>query len=391
MATGVTKRHSNGCRSHEGGRCNCGAGWEAWVSVRRNGRPAKVRRTFARESEAKAWRVDALGAADRGALRPMRRDTRTLAEAMDEFIAGMKSGEVRPKRRPAYKPATIRTYEQHVRVYLADSKLGAMRVPEIGKPDVQAFSDEILAVGLAPGTVSNILNPIQAFFRRAVDRDELAVNPAREIDVPDIGSRKPKRIASAGEAATLLEVLPEADRPLWATAFYAGLRRGELRACRWSDVDLGGSLIAVERSWDQVEGPIDPKSESSRRTVPLLAVLRDHLDEHKLATGRNGEDLVFGRSAISPFAPTTTGKRAKRCWREAGLEPITLHECRHVFSSLLIDSGANPKAVQEFMGHSKIQTTFDVYGHLFPGSHDEVRERMDAYLETADLARVTGA
>ncbi len=58
----------------------------------------------------------------------------------------------------------------------------------------------------------------------------------------------------------------------------------------------------------------------------------------------------------------------------------TLHECRHTFASLLIDSGANPKAVQEFMGHSKIQTTFDVYGHLFPGSHDEVRARMDAYL-----------
>ena len=60
--------------------------------------------------------------------------------------------------------------------------------------------------------------------------------------------------------------------------------------------------------------------------------------------------------------------------------PITLHECRHTFASLLIDAGANPKAVQAFMGHSKIQTTFDIYGHLLPGSHEEVRERMDAYL-----------
>lgn len=55
-------------------------------------------------------------------------------------------------------------------------------------------------------------------------------------------------------------------------------------------------------------------------------------------------------------------------------------ECRHTFASLLIDAGANPKAVQTFVGHSKIQTTFDIYGHLLPGSHDEVRERMDAYL-----------
>ncbi len=95
------------------------------------------------------------------------------------------------------------------------------------------------------------------------------------------------------------------------------------------------------------------------------------------------------------------GKRAKKAWREANarerqeagragrapavLLPITLHECRHTFASLLIDSGANPKAVQEFMGHSKIQTTFDVYGHLFPGSRDEVRERMDSYLAREDV------
>lgn len=53
---------------------------------------------------------------------------------------------------------------------------------------------------------------------------------------------------------------------------------------------------------------------------------------------------------------------------------------RETFASLMIDAGANPKAIQEFMGHSKIQTTFDVYGHLLPGSRDEVRERFDAYL-----------
>ena len=93
---------------------------------------------------------------------------------------------------------------------------------------------------------------------------------------------------------------------------------------------------------------------------------------------------MFGRTTDGPFAPVAIGKRAKRSWTAAGLEAITFHECRHTFASLLIDSGANPKAVQEFMGHSKIQTTFDVYGHLFPGSRDEVRERMDAYLEARD-------
>jgi integrase len=174
---------------------------------------------------------------------------------------------------------------------------------------------------------------------------------------------------------------------VWATAFYAGLRRGELQALRVCDVDLGASVVRVERGWDQEEGAIEPKSDASRRTVPLLAVLRDHLDEHLLRTGRTGEQLVFGRTEGVPFVPSTIDNRAQECWAAADLEPITMHEARHVFASLLIDSGANPKAVQEFMGHSRIETTFSVYGHLLPGSHDEVRERMDAYLlDAAELA-----
>jgi integrase len=115
--------------------------------------------------------------------------------------------------------------------------------------------------------------------------------------------------------------------------------------------------------------------------VPLLALLRDYLDEHLIRTGRSGEDLVFGRTASDPFSPPVTDTRAKRAWEAAGLRSITLHECRHTFASLMIDSGANAKAIQEAMGHSKIQTTFDTYGHLIDGSRDEVRRRMDAYLE----------
>jgi integrase len=388
MATGIRKLHSRSCRSRHGGRCNCGAGYEAWVYLPRE--RTKVRKTFAREAEAKSWRADALVAANRGTLRPTRRDARTLAEALGEFVDGMKAGTVRPKNRAGYKPNTIRSYERAVRVYIAGSALGTLKVHEAKRSDVQGLADELLGAGLAPGTVSNVLNPVQAFYRRAMDREELAYNPAARLDLPGLGRRRQTRIASSEEATRLLAALPESDRPIWATAFYAGLRRGELMALRCSDVDLGRSLIRVERSWDQEEGPIDPKSDSSHRTVPLLALLRDYLDEHLLRTSREGDALIFGRSPTLPFAPMALGKRAQKVWGAAGLEPITLHECRHTFASLLIDAGANPKAIQTFMGHSKIQTTFDTYGHLMPGSHDEVRVRMDAYLADQS-AGITGS
>jgi integrase len=265
---------------------------------------------------------------------------------------------------------------------------------------LQDFADELHAAGLAGGTISNTLNPIQAYFRRAIDRDELTYNPSERIDLPIGRSKRPKRIASRAEAAALLAALNAEDRPVWATAFYAGLRRGELQALRVCDIDFEANVIAVERGWDQEEGVIEPKSVASRRTVPLLAILRGYLAEDLRRTGRSGEELVFGRTPQEAFYASTVDGRAKRAWRRANkreaeaaerdsrepqsLRRITLHECRHTFASLLIDAGANPKAIQQFMGHSKIQTTFDVYGHLLPGSHDEIRERMDGYLRDED-------
>ena len=398
MAEGIRKRHSKGCSARHGGRCSCKAGWEASIYLAREGR--KVRKTFAREAEAKSWRAEAKRAADRGALSARPRDGRMLAGALREFVRGMAAGTVRPKGRERYKPSTMRSYERALRVHVEPSAVAGIKVADVRRRDLQALADELLGRGLSPATVSNVINPIQAFYRRAVDRDELAYNPSERIDLPNGRSKRPERIASPAEAAALLAALDAEDRPVWATAFYAGLRRGELQALRACDIDLEANLIAVERGWDQVEGVIAPKSRAGRRSVPLLAILRDYLDRHLRKTGRSGDDLVFGGTARQAFYASTVDGRAKRAWKAANerereaaegegrtpdlLKPISLHLCRHTFASLLIDAGANPKAIQEFMGHSKIQTTFDVYGHLLPGSRDEVRERMDAYLRRND-------
>ena len=108
-----------------------------------------------------------------------------------------------------------------------------------------------------------------------------------------------------------------------ATAFYAGLRRGELRALRVEDIDLGKSEIHVRRSWDAVEGDIDPKSDAGTRIIPLLAILRDHIDQHLMTTRREGSDLVFGREADLPFIPSTVRLHALSAWEaaEGPLEP----------------------------------------------------------------------
>lgn len=396
MAEGIRKRHSKGCASRSGKRCNCKAGYEAWVFSKRDGK--KIRKTFRHRSEAKSWRGEAVAALSKGRLSSTSSERRTLYEVLVEFVAGMKTGEVRPRGRQSYKPNTVRSYERAIRLRLRDSELGSLRPAEVRRGDVQAFADELLAL-MSPGSASNILNPLQAYYRRAVHREELNANPTEGIDLPPKGSKRPRRIVSPKGAAALLAALPSEERPIWATAFYAGLRRGELQALRCMDVDLRADLIHVRKGWDQVEGEIEPKSPSVKRAIPILSVLRGYLVEQAERTDRTGRDRFFGRSAQEVFYASTVDGRAKRAWRtynaaerEAaageGREPelltlLTMHECRHTFASVLIDTGANPKAIQEVMGHSKIQTTYDVYGHLLPGSYDDIRARMDAYLAAA--------
>jgi integrase len=94
-----------------------------------------------------------------------------------------------------------------------------------------------------------------------------------------------------------------------ATALYAGLRRGEARGLRWSDVDLKAREIHVRRSWDDAEGAITPKRKAGTRTVPILGPLAPLLAELKLKTG-DGADLVFGVTAEKPFAPPSVLRRA---------------------------------------------------------------------------------
>jgi integrase len=128
-------------------------------------------------------------------------------------------------------------------------ELGAAKLADISRADVQDLADRMLAEGADPSTIRNALMPLRVIFRRAVGRGEVAVNPCTGLELPAVRGKR-DRIASPQEAAELIAALPEDDRALWATATYGGLRRGELMELRWSDVDLAAGVIRVERSYD---------------------------------------------------------------------------------------------------------------------------------------------
>lgn len=232
----------------------------------------------------------------------------------------------------------------------------------------------------SPSTIRNSIKPLQSNYRRARAREGLAVNPTRNLELP-APDPKEVEIFAPEVAAQLLEVLPAEDRALWATALYAGLRYGELRALRWSAVDLAGGSIRVTESWDPKDGAIAPKTKNSQRTTPLPGLLRDYLMEHRSGAGEPPVDaLVFGDNHGKPFQAATICRRADRVWEAQALGRLRLHQARHTYASFMIAAGVNAKALSSFMGHSSIKVTFDLYGHLMPGTEAEAAILLDTYL-----------
>jgi integrase len=339
-----------------------------------SGRASKIRRTFDSQAAAKAWRADALARLNRGHVAAGR--SRKVREAAAEMLEGMREGTIRTRSGDPYKPSAIRSYDEALRLHVLPA-IGAMRLSDVKHRHVQQIADRLQSEGKSPSTTRNAIIPVRVLYRRAVRAGEVTVSPCADIELPAVRGRR-EQIPSPQESASLLAALPERDRALWATALYAGLRRGELRALRWEDIDLRAGVIRVRRSMD-IRGPIiAPKSAAGTRTVPIAKVLRSHLKAHRL---RNGSSLYVFGAGDRPFEPTSTAERARKAWAAARLHPIGLHDARHAAASVLIAAGVNVKALSTYMGHSSITITLDRYGHLFPGNEEEAAELVDAYLE----------
>lgn len=378
MAEGIRKRHSKGCSAREGGRCNCDGGWEASVYSPRDGK--KLYKTFPRKSEARSWRTDAKRSVDHGKLRAA--NGRTLREIAAAWLQGAELGEIQNRSGRPFKPSTLRGY----RVALDDRilpELGTRKLTAITTSDLQALVDQWQAEGHSPSTVRNSIKPLQAIYRRARAREGVPINPTRDLELP-IPNPTEVEIVAPEVAASLLAVVPLNERTIWATALYAGLRYGELRALRWRAVDLDRRLIEVRESWDPKEGSIEPKTRNSRRTVPMPDILRALL----LDLGAENHDpesaaLAFGVTDDEPFQAERLYRYADHYWHKAGLtDRLRLHQARHTYASFMIAAGVNPKALSSFMGHSSITVTFDLYGHLMPGTEAEGAALLDAFLHS---------
>ena len=365
----------------------------------RDGR--KLRKTFPTLAAARAWRHDAAVSVRKGTMRAP--TPTTVAEAADAWLAGARDGSIRNRSGDEFKPSTLHGYELSLRSHLLDL-FGPSKLGDVSRADVQDFADRLLAQGLDPSTIRNTLMPLRAIYRRALSRGEVAINPTTGLTLAAVRGRR-ERIASREEAAALIIALPVEERAVWATAFYGGLRRGELMALDWANIDLNAGTIHVTRSYDPKSRCfVSPKSRAGRRRVPIAAVLREHLINHRLRSGRSS-GLVFGPDGARVLSYSALRDRASRAWAMTcacghhadehpdptcdsyqPLQRIGLHEARHTFASLMIAARVNVKALSTYMGHSGISITLDRYGHLMPGNEKEAAGLLDTYLAAATSA-----
>jgi len=241
-------------------------------------------------TEAQRWRKDALTALRRGRRVQVRSQT-TFREAAEEWHRLAVAGVVRTAKGEEFKPAALRAYDQHLRMRVLD-RYGDEPLADLTRTDWQELVDELLADGSAPATVGGTISAVAAIYRFQVSRNRLRDNAVRGLDLP-MPDNYGERFASPDEAAKLLAAVTDNDRPVWATAFYTGMRVRELHALAAGDVCLEEGVIRVHWGWDRVEGR-QPTKSRNRRKVPIASALRELLVAELLRTGRRDGELIFG-------------------------------------------------------------------------------------------------
>jgi integrase len=294
------------------------------------------------------------------------------------------------------KPSTAYSYAQLLRLHVTP-RFGERRLTEITRDEVKLFlSDlsratrmvnEIAVPRFSKNTLRLVVCTLRAVMNAALEDGVIEVNPASKVG-RFTKSEKATREAGAMSRAETEQFLTSVKEfspdlyPLFLMALRAGLRKGELIAVKWGDVQFGSSeddsnrYLWVQRNF--VHGKFtSPKSKKSRRvdlSRGLRRVLIELRDTRLLAAMMEGkasiaDDLIFPSKAGTVLDPNNlVHYHFLPCLEHAGLRRFRFHDLRHTFGSLLIQDGASLAYVKEQMGHSSIQITVDTYGHLIPGA-----------------------
>jgi integrase len=319
----------------------------------------------------------------------------TVREWLTTWLAAVRE-EVSPK--------SHERYSEIVDNFLVP-ELGAVAITKLVPSHIQtAYSKWAIegrrdgkSGGLSPRTRRHIHRILSSALARAVGQQVLARNPADAFKkrLPKV-ERKEMATLTVEQSARLLDAIAH-SRVYWPTliALATGMRRGEILALRWRNVDLDRGSLRVMESLEQTKTGIRfkaPKTEKTRAiTLPAFAIeelrrlKRQQAEELlKLGVRQTSDTLVCGRADGQPHSPLSlTYEFARFVGRMKELPRLRFHDLRHSHATQLLASGVHPKIAQERLGHSTISTTLDLYSHVSDTMQTDAAARLDAVFQSA--------
>lgn len=316
--------------------------------------------------------------AEQGVLPDVRK--LTVAQYLEEYLA---------RRELDLRASTEYKWSLVANKHIIPS-LGRYQLRDLESRHVQDWIIK-LSKFIKPSTVHSYYTVLHVALNDAVKSRLIARSPCENITLPSV-KKTERKIISPEQLNQLLDVLEYPWLAFFVVAFSTGMRKGELLALRWEDIDFTSGVVRIHRNVTRVPGRFvegDPKSESSNRNVILQAFALKALDDHrhqqkieKMAADEWEEKgLVFCRDGEFWYmnAPNVVLERALE---KAGLQEtgITPHGGRHTLASQLLGRKFNPKVVQEILGHSDIKMTLGMYNHALPGAQEEAMQEMNSVL-----------
>lgn len=293
-------------------------------------------------------------------------------------------GYIKPLRRET----TFERYRDVLNTYIYPALAGTA-IDQIARKEVRDLLLGIHGRGLSKASVCIVRDVLSGVFNHALDDELIAANPVLGVVKRLQLSRDRKKEIeplTKDEVTLFLDTCRNYRPDFYAfflTGFRTGMRLGELLALQWGDIDWNGKFIRVSKSFKR--GKITPTKTGKNRRVDmsdqLIEVLKVHLAQRRKEAVRAGRSLpipfLFHDRKGDPISQNSARNVFKRTLRKAGLRNMRVHDIRHTTASLLLSDGQSPVYVKEQFGHSSIQITVDIYGHLIPSSNREAVNRLD--------------
>ena len=275
-------------------------------------------------------------------------------------------------------------------------ELGSIPLSKLSPIHMQQFYASLLQSGLSSSTVALYHNVLHLALEQAVKWQLVPRNVCDAVDAPRENPPEMKTWTAEQAREFLSATTNDKLAALWRLVVLTGMRRGEILALKWADVDLGRGTLSVRRTLTRGADGIEfgePKSKAGIRSIALppsavmaLRVHRTDQLEHRLQLfgAWQDNDLVFERGNGIFLHPNVVSRRFQVISKQLGLPRIRFHDLRHTAATLMLANGEHPKIVQERLGHSDISMTLNRYSHVTMDMQREAADRLDAVLSDGD-------